>query len=226
MLDLAPRERADQVTERFGQQMSSTDPRSPRPRARRSGSKTRPRSARSSTARGRSSSISASMGASMGDIARAAGVSKGTLYVYFENKAELFSALIADERKHGKRDFHLDPDSPDIADDLRALRPEPDRLHQPGAQHPVGPHRDGDRGEVSEGRAGLLSRRAAARHRLSRAATSRRRSRAGRLAVADCAMAARQLQLLFHAGIINELLYGIRGNAGRRRRSAGSPTRR
>ena len=39
-------------------------------------------------------------GASMGDVARAAGVSKGTLYVYFENKSELFSALIADERRH------------------------------------------------------------------------------------------------------------------------------
>ena len=28
--------------------------------------------------------------------------------------------------------------------------------------------------------------------------------------VDDCAMAARQLQLLFHIGIINELLYGVR----------------
>ena len=58
-------------------------------------------------------------GASMGDIARVAGVSKGTLYVYFQNKAELFSALIADERKRAKRDFHLDPDSADIAGELR-----------------------------------------------------------------------------------------------------------
>ena len=32
--------------------------------------------------------------ASMGDIAREAGVSKGTLYVYFDNKEVLFTALV------------------------------------------------------------------------------------------------------------------------------------
>ncbi len=32
--------------------------------------------------------------ASMNDITRAAGVSKGTLYVYFENKEDLFAAII------------------------------------------------------------------------------------------------------------------------------------
>ena len=32
--------------------------------------------------------------ASMGEIARAAGVSKGTLYVYFENKEQLFEATV------------------------------------------------------------------------------------------------------------------------------------
>jgi AcrR family transcriptional regulator len=37
-------------------------------------------------------------GASMNDIARAAGVSKGTLYVYFENKERLFAALVEAER--------------------------------------------------------------------------------------------------------------------------------
>jgi AcrR family transcriptional regulator len=38
-------------------------------------------------------------GASMNDIARAAGVSKGTLYVYFDSKEQLFEALIRHERK-------------------------------------------------------------------------------------------------------------------------------
>lgn len=37
--------------------------------------------------------------ASMNDITRAAGVSKGTIYVYFQNKEELFEALIDDERQ-------------------------------------------------------------------------------------------------------------------------------
>src|SRR5271154_192970 len=38
-------------------------------------------------------------GASMNDIARVAGVSKGTLYVYFDSKEQLFEALIREERK-------------------------------------------------------------------------------------------------------------------------------
>lgn len=37
--------------------------------------------------------------ASMNDIVREAGVSKGTIYVYFENKEQLFAALIAHERE-------------------------------------------------------------------------------------------------------------------------------
>lgn len=149
-------------------------------------------------------------GASMGDIARAAGVSKGTLYVYFENKAELFSALIADERKHSKRDFHLDPASPDIADDLRAygrsliayisrarniqsvrtVMAIAEKFPKVGQEF----YRDGPQRGIDY-LCGYLEAQ----------------SRAGRLVVADSAMAARQLQLLFHVGIINELLYGIRG---------------
>jgi AcrR family transcriptional regulator len=38
-------------------------------------------------------------GASMNDIAKVAGVSKGTLYVYFESKEALFEALIREDRK-------------------------------------------------------------------------------------------------------------------------------
>ena len=38
-------------------------------------------------------------GASMGEIARVAGVSKGTLYVYFENKEQLFEACIEEKRR-------------------------------------------------------------------------------------------------------------------------------
>jgi AcrR family transcriptional regulator len=37
-------------------------------------------------------------GASMNDIARVAGVSKGTLYVYFESKEALFEALVRNEK--------------------------------------------------------------------------------------------------------------------------------
>lgn len=53
-------------------------------------------------------------GASMGEIARSAGVSKGTLYVYFDSKEALFEALILEE-KQGLAEllFRLDPDDPD-----------------------------------------------------------------------------------------------------------------
>ena len=39
--------------------------------------------------------------ASMEDVRRAAGVSKGTIYVYFADKAELFEALVADRFGEG-----------------------------------------------------------------------------------------------------------------------------
>jgi AcrR family transcriptional regulator len=48
--------------------------------------------------------------ASMGEIARAAGVSKGTLYVYFADKSRLFEAIVEEESlEQGKVAFNLDP---------------------------------------------------------------------------------------------------------------------
>jgi AcrR family transcriptional regulator len=50
-------------------------------------------------------------GASMGEIARAAGVSKGTLYVYFTDKSALFEAIVEQEKlEQGKAVFNLDPE--------------------------------------------------------------------------------------------------------------------
>src|ERR1700749_1167632 len=50
-------------------------------------------------------------GASMGEIARAAGVSKGTLYVYFADKSRLFEAIVEEEKlEQGKIAFNFDPD--------------------------------------------------------------------------------------------------------------------
>ena len=49
-------------------------------------------------------------GASMGDIARAAGVSKGTLYVYFADKCRLFKAIVEEEAlERGQLAFYFDP---------------------------------------------------------------------------------------------------------------------
>src|ERR1700712_5494452 len=50
-------------------------------------------------------------GASMGEIARSAGVSKGTLYVYFADKNRLFEAIVEEETlQQGKVFFNFDPE--------------------------------------------------------------------------------------------------------------------
>jgi len=60
--------------------------------------------------------------ASMNEIARVAGVSKGTLYVYFQNKEQLFEAIVGREcRQQGERIFTLDPEDHDIEGVLTRL---------------------------------------------------------------------------------------------------------
>ena len=60
--------------------------------------------------------------ASMGEIARAAGVSKGTLYVYFDSKEKLFHAIV-DEAcfAQAKEMFALDSTDPDVESALTRL---------------------------------------------------------------------------------------------------------
>src|SRR5476649_1948901 len=58
-------------------------------------------------------------GASMGVIARSAGVSKGTLYVYFADKSRLFEAIVEEEAlEKGQVEFNLDPER-DVETTLR-----------------------------------------------------------------------------------------------------------
>src|SRR5262252_114863 len=60
--------------------------------------------------------------ASMGEIARAAGVSKGTLYVYFENKEELFEATVHEQcGVQAEGLFNLDLDDRDVEGVLTRL---------------------------------------------------------------------------------------------------------
>jgi AcrR family transcriptional regulator len=62
--------------------------------------------------------------ASMGAIAREAGVSKGTLYVYFKSKEELFEAIVEDEcRAQAEQIFTLDREAP-IASELQRVGEE------------------------------------------------------------------------------------------------------
>jgi len=60
--------------------------------------------------------------ASMNDIARAAGVSKGTLYVYFENKEQLFEAIVHEEcQVHAEGTFDFDHSNRDVESTLTGL---------------------------------------------------------------------------------------------------------
>lgn len=60
--------------------------------------------------------------ASMGDIAKAAGVSKGTLYVYFESKEDLFAELVKRQcALTAERLFELDAENHDVREVLRRL---------------------------------------------------------------------------------------------------------
>ncbi|HEY1541224.1 MAG TPA: TetR/AcrR family transcriptional regulator [Xanthobacteraceae bacterium] len=60
--------------------------------------------------------------ASMGEIARKAGVSKGTLYVYFDNKEELFEAIVHEQCEvQAEGLFDLDPGDRDVEGVLTRL---------------------------------------------------------------------------------------------------------
>jgi AcrR family transcriptional regulator len=62
--------------------------------------------------------------ASMGAIAREAGVSKGTLYVYFKSKEELFEAIVEEQcREQAEHVFMLD-ERADFESELRRLGEE------------------------------------------------------------------------------------------------------
>jgi AcrR family transcriptional regulator len=77
--------------------------------------------------------------ASMGEIARQAGVSKGTLYVYFDSKERLFAAVVEDERRgQAEQLFSLDPEDRDVETVLNRLgKAFAEFLCQPAAISPL-----------------------------------------------------------------------------------------
>ena len=61
-------------------------------------------------------------GASMDEVARAAGVSKATIYVYFGSKDELFEALVLNDRaRSAEHLFVVDPSINDVASLLHRI---------------------------------------------------------------------------------------------------------
>src|SRR5215813_15335350 len=77
--------------------------------------------------------------ASMGEIARQAGVSKGTLYVYFDSKEELFAVVAREACKaQAENLLALDPDDHDVEAVLTRLgRGYVRFLSQPGLLSPI-----------------------------------------------------------------------------------------
>ncbi len=144
-------------------------------------------------------------GASMNDIARVAGVSKGTLYVYFENKERLFTALMHAER--AQQDFTADPNNHDVAAVLTKLGR--DFVRFLSAPHVIRAKRTvmaiiERMPEV----AADFYREGPALCVADFTSYLKAQVRAGVLEIDDCDLAANQFLDLAQTGIIKPLLYG------------------
>ena len=85
-----------------------------------------------------------------------AGVSKGTLYVYFADKSRLFEAIVEEEAlEQGKVAFNFDPER-DVETTLREFGQAYIAVAVPARRRIGDPHRDGDRRADAGGRPPLL----------------------------------------------------------------------
>jgi AcrR family transcriptional regulator len=147
--------------------------------------------------------------ASMGEIAKAAGVSKGTLYVYFKDKDELFKAIVQKECLfQAEGIFEFDVADPDIEGTLRRLGIAFVRaLCAPGRQSPLrAVIAIADR-MPSIGRTFYETGPAVGIAKLQ--AYLEAQVAAGRLMIADCEVAAAQLIESFHATLFKPLLFNF-----------------
>jgi len=148
--------------------------------------------------------------ASMNDIARVSGVSKGTLYVYFENKERLFTALMHEERS--QQNFKTDPEDHDVAKVLTKLGR--DFITFLSAPHVIRAKRTvmaiiERMPELAADfyREGPTVCVADLTHYLDA------QVRAGVLDIGDCKLAANQFLDLAQTGIVKPLLYGTMSKA-------------
>ena len=115
--------------------------------------------------------------ASMNDIARAAGVSKGTLYVYFKHKEQLFEAIIEQECElQAEGIFDLDPNDHDVEAVLTRLGFRVYRFSLPSGKSLRHSHRHRHCRAHAGAWAEILRERTGQRHQPSLRHISRRRS--------------------------------------------------
>nr|WP_245411049.1 TetR/AcrR family transcriptional regulator [Microvirga flavescens] len=146
-------------------------------------------------------------GASMGEIAKTAGVSKGTLYVYFDSKEALFEALTAEE-KRGLAEvlFRLDADDPDVRGVLTRLGHS--YLEHMGRPEHISSVRMVIGAAEKFPRIGQIFYEAGPCRGIERlGAYLTRQVEAGRLTIPDTAVAAQQFLDLCKSGIMHRLLF-------------------
>ena len=133
--------------------------------------------------------------ASMGEIAREAGVSKGTLYVYFKSKEELFEAIV-EAQVPGSRASRSSPSTVQADIEARAASGSVGSSRasccRPGGVSALA-HRDGHCRSHARARRQVLPRRVRrTRHRQPEGAIWRSKVAAGVLEPHDCEVAAAQ----------------------------------
>ncbi len=147
--------------------------------------------------------------ASMNDIARVAGVSKGTLYVYFENKERLFVELISTEKREELFSvIQLDHDNHDVAAVLTdcgtRLVEILTRQYYVQAMRTVMSivNRMPEIGAEFYGRGPALCAEQIAAYLATQV-------KAGVVEIEDCELAASQFMELAQTGVLRKLLFGI-----------------
>ena len=146
-------------------------------------------------------------GASMGEIARAAGVSKGTLYVYFADKSRLFEAIVEEETlEQGKIAFNFDPER-DVATTLREFGQAYIAAAVPAGRRIGDPHRDGDRRADAGGRPPLSTSSVLEKTINRLAAYLEAHVQAGELAIDDCQLAASQFMQMCQASLFLPFIF-------------------
>ena len=148
-------------------------------------------------------------GASMNDVARAAGVSKGTLYVYFDSKERLFEALIRhDRRRQAEQLCQFDPRDHNVATVLERFACE---LVETMLQPAQVAHVRMVIGAVAKfpqiGRAFHEAGPEFAAARLSSYLCAQ--ASGGLLKIADCKLAAQQFLDLCISGLFKQVLFAV-----------------